>query len=405
MEKIMVLGGGINQIPLLKKAKNCGYYVVLCDYLTECPGRKEADIHYYVSTYDYDKVKKVAIEESVDGVVTNSEPVLHIVSRLTDELKLPSVPLETMELFLNKDKMRELLTPKGLSDIAYKTCYTKEEALDFYSIQEKKLIMKPIDNSASRGVFSINSETDIENYFAETMRQNRRQSKILLEEYISGEEFTADGICINGKHTTLAISKKKHYSYNENVADELFFSYYDEYYDYDEIRNYNDSIVHATGLPFGMTHSEYKYNNGKYHLIEIAARGGGSFISTKIVPYLSDTDTVKILIDSAMGKGDNLDYKYPDLAKKRVAVLKFFDTPDNREGVVKAIDGLDYLESEKRIIDYNIEFSVGDYIHPANNDSERIGYYIAIAESKSELKKLMSSIDNKFHIYFTGDEI
>lgn len=147
-----------------------------------------------------------------------------------------------------------------------------------------------------------------------------------------------------------------------------------------------------------MTHAEYKFSNGKFHLIEIAARGGGVFISTKIVPFLSNTDTVKILIDSACGNCNISDYQFPEDAKRRSAVLEFFDTLDNKEGIVKEIKGINFLESEPRIIDYKLEFSVGDFITPAKDDSKRIGYYIAIANSISELQELMQSISREFGI-------
>lgn len=398
MMKIMVLGGGENQVPLIKKAKEIGYYVVLCDYLPDCPGKEYADIHYQISTYDYDDVKKIAIKENVNGVITNSEPVLHIMSRVCDELKLPSVTLPIMEMFLNKEKMRNHLTSLGLSDVRYKVCKNATEAIQFYNTTKVKMIIKPLDSSASRGVFSINSEQDILEHFSDSISENRRQHTVLMEEYVPGTEFTVDGICINGKHTTLAISKKKHFSYNENVAYELLFSYYDDEFDYDAIRDYNDRIVHSTGLTFGMTHAEYKYSNGKFHLIEIAARGGGAFISTKIVPFLSMTDTVKILIDSACGLCNNNDYSFPEKAKGRVAVLEFFDTPNSKEGIVKEIKGLDYLQAEKRIIDYRLEFKEGDYITPAKDDSKRIGYYIAVAENMEELQVLMKKVSKVFQI-------
>ena len=396
--KVMILGGGENQIPLIQKAREIGYYVVLCDYLSDCPGKEYASIHYQISTYDYDAVKRIALKEKINGVITNSEPVLHIASRLSDELRLPSVPPSVMEMFLNKDKMRDHLTPLGLSDVSYKVCRNKKEAIEFYNTKKAKMIIKPIDSSASRGVHSINSEKDILDYFSECMSQNRRQSTVLIEEYIPGVEFTVDGICISSKHTTLGISKKKHFSYNENVSNELIFSYFDDKYDYDFLREYNDRIVHSTGLTYGMTHAEYKFSNGKFHLIEIAARGGGVFISTKIVPFLSNTDTVKILIDSACGNCNISDYQFPEDAKRRSAVLEFFDTLDNKEGIVKEIKGINFLESEPRIIDYKLEFSVGYFITPAKDDSKRIGYYIAIANSISELQELMQSISREFGI-------
>ena len=66
--KVMILGGGENQIPLIQKAREIGYYVVLCDYLSDCPGKEYASIHYQISTYDYDAVKRIALKEKINGL-------------------------------------------------------------------------------------------------------------------------------------------------------------------------------------------------------------------------------------------------------------------------------------------------------------------------------------------------
>ena len=57
------------------------------------------------------------------------------------------------------------------------------------------------------------------------------------------------------------------------------------------VRRYNKEMVCKMGLPFGLTHAEYKYMNGEFYLIEIGARGGGTKISSDIVPYMSGVDS------------------------------------------------------------------------------------------------------------------
>ena len=45
MKKILLLGGSAQQIIAIEAAKRLGYYTVLCDYLTDNPGRYLADKH------------------------------------------------------------------------------------------------------------------------------------------------------------------------------------------------------------------------------------------------------------------------------------------------------------------------------------------------------------------------
>lgn len=400
MKRIMILGGGINQVPLIQKSKELGLYVVLCDYYEVNPGKEYADIHYVVSTHDFDALLQIAKDEDIDGVVTNSEPVLHIATQLTDKLNLPSIGNSVMQLFLNKNLMREHLEEFGLNNVRFKYCESIDEAKAFFTGLGKKAIMKPVDSSASKGVYIINSVEDIQSHFEECASCNRRKNKIIIEEYIEGTEFTVDGICVNGKHRTLAISKKNHFKYNENIANELYFSFFDEKYDYDVLRNLNDRIAEATGIPFGMTHAEYKYHNGQYHFIEMSARGGGVFIGTSIVPFVSNIDNVGHYVQSAVDKNYKADVYSEQIDKSKCGILRFFDCNSQKLVKVKEIIGLDFLESNKSIIRYELFFKEGDRIKRAENDSERIGYYIALAETKTELDLVVEQIDKEFTIIF-----
>ena len=401
MKKIMILGGSENQLAFIKKAKEIGLYTIVCDYAENCIGFKYADKCCLVSIKDEAALLDIARKEQVCGIATNSEQVLHIATSICEKLDLPTVPYEIMDRFRDKEKMRECLTPLGLSDVAFKLCFTQEEAINFFrENQGRKCIMKPLDNSSSRGVFSVLSESDIEQHFSESIGSNRTHSGVLMETYIDGTEFTVDGICVNGKHSTLAISRKRHFAYNENIANELYFSYIDPDFDYDVLRSLNNRIVEAAGLNFGLTHAEYKYSDGQFHLIEVAARGGGAFISTDIVPFLTKTDTIKAFLNAACGMEEDQVIRIPEDSKERVAVLRFFSTPGDESGTVKDILGLDFLKSNPNIFKYGLEFKIGDYIHPALNDGERVGYYIAFEESRQRLNELMKQVDENFQIIF-----
>ena len=97
MKKILILGGAEAQVPLIQAAKKEGYYVVLCDWTMTNPGIKYADKHYQVSTLDKDAVLRVAVEEKIDGVISNSEPAMRNVSCIAEELRLRGNPVSAAE--------------------------------------------------------------------------------------------------------------------------------------------------------------------------------------------------------------------------------------------------------------------------------------------------------------------
>lgn len=59
MKKIMILGGGVNQVPLIKKAKELGLYVVICSNKNNVPGIALSDGYYQVDAINPELLIKV----------------------------------------------------------------------------------------------------------------------------------------------------------------------------------------------------------------------------------------------------------------------------------------------------------------------------------------------------------
>ena len=50
MKKVLILGAGIYQVPLIKKVKEMGYYVIVSSIPGDYPGFQYADKVYYENT-------------------------------------------------------------------------------------------------------------------------------------------------------------------------------------------------------------------------------------------------------------------------------------------------------------------------------------------------------------------
>ena len=171
-------------------------------------------------------------------------------------------------------------------------------------------------------------------------------------------------------------------------------------YDYDQLRRTNNAIVNASGLPFGLTHAEYKFENGEYYLIEIAARGGGTKIASDIVPLMSGVDNYAYLISCALGCPDTAPMEPDASLIDRCAVLKFLDINSNGK-TVTGIHGVDKIKNNEHVLDFCLEFSVGDQVGAAKDDRSRVGYYIAYEENRDKLRNLMAWIEDTLKVDFS----
>lgn len=404
-KKVVVLPGGKWQIPLIKRLKLEGHQIAVIDPNQDAPAFAYADSFRQADIFDKAACLSFVREFQADAIMSEEcDIAVPVVAYLSEQSGLRSISSDCAGLYTDKYKMREFSAQNGFLYPEYRKCGDLETALDFYRHLGKTMIMKPLDANSSRGVYTINSEEELKTLFSQSLHYSRNEKAVLCERYIEGTEFTVDGIMTDYGHVSLAISEKRHYSCKKNIARSLVFTHYSDNYDYDQLRKVNDSFVEKSGLSFGLTHAEYKLEQDRFLLIETAARGGGNLISSHIVPRMSGVDNYGYLINKTLGLA--CEERVAGFADNREGcmVLAFFDSPQ-KKGTVKNIRGIDFLEESADVIEYRLNCKVGDMLDVMNDDSQRIGFYIAYAESKSRLELLMKEIDNKIRVEMSEDEM
>lgn len=394
MAKIMVVAGGEWQCPLVKTIKNMGHYVVCTNLYKNSPAFSYADVGVVADVLDKEKNLEIAKKYNVDAVVTDqSDIAVPTVAYVAEKLNLRGIGASQAELFTNKYLMREFCKKNDFAYPKYRLCYNKEEVESFAALFPK-VVIKPINGQSSRGISVIYNGSDIEQCFNKAITYSSGKDAVIVEEFLEGVEFTVDGLRTKDGYESLAVSKKRHYSYNPSIAKELYFENYDEQYDYDELRKLNKELVLKMDLPFGLTHAEYKYMNGKYYLIEIGARGGGTKISSDIVPHMSGVNSNEILINTLLGEDVKYDFHYD---KNKCAVLGFFDF---KAGKVSGISGIEDAKQLDGVVSLVLNFNVGDYITEAQDDRTRIGHYIILSETRESLREIEEKLKEIIKIYY-----
>lgn len=402
----MVLPGTVWQIPLIKSLKKRGYRVAVVHPHRDAPAFEYADEIVYADILDGESVLKAAKRLNVVAVMSDecdiATPTLAYVS---SQLGLPSQTEPMARLYTDKSKMRDFCRDNGLQCPEYQVCESIGEALAFFkkierqSTNEHKMVIKPIDANSSRGVFTIDTEEQLKSLFDASIGFSHHRRAVICERYISGAEFSVDGIRMPDGHVCLAISEKQQFDYNRNLDKYLYFSDYNPRFDYDRLRMINNQFVDLSGLPFGFTHAEYRCENGEYYLLEIGARGGGNLISSHIVPALTGVDNYGLLIDMFVGNEVKEKICQDQLHTDKVAVLNMFDTTEEG-GIVRSVRGTDFLDSRPEILFWKLNFKEGDRIQRPTDGGNRIGFYIACTENREAMNVLQHEIDESFVIEY-----
>lgn len=191
MKKIMILGGGINQILLLREAKELGYTVILCDFREEIEGKIFADKHYVVNTLSYEQVLNVCRQEKPDGIITNSEPAIPVMTRVANDMGLISNSVEGIDTLMSKSKFRTLQESIGLYSPKHFETSTISDLFTNLSRLEFPVIIKPCECSGSRGSEIINEydKNKIEKVFSNCINYSRNK-RVEVEEFVEMQSLT-----------------------------------------------------------------------------------------------------------------------------------------------------------------------------------------------------------------------
>lgn len=398
MKKIMVIAGGDWQIELVKKAKQMGYYVICSNLYEDSPAFLYADACEVADVLDKEKNLDIAKKYMPDAIISDqSDIAVPTVAYLNEQLGLKGIGTEKADIFTDKSVMRRFCKENGITVPDFKVCKSFDDALEMLH-RYGKIIIKPIDSQSSRGVFTVISEEELKGHYLETVGYSNRRKEFLAEEYIEGPEFTIDGLVVNGKHYPLCISIKEMYEQNPNVSKMQTYTYDHSVYDYALLRESNKELVEKAELPFGLTHSEYKFCNNKFYLIEAGARGGGSNLSAKIVPFMSDIDNYYYLIKQALGeKVDERAFAELKFPEKRCVIMRFFDFG---EGKVDKIHGKEILENHPSVLDYQLNVKEGDMLESPKYGRMRPGHFIIGGEDFEDLKRQAEEILNRVYVTF-----
>lgn len=365
---ILILGGSEWNIKLLEVAKKCGLESILADIDVNCPARKYAGEFWNISVLDKEKLLERCRVNTPRIIFTDSTDLaVKTVGFLNDRLRLNGISEKIATNFTDKYSMRNALF--GLVDMPkYVRINASQNALiKILNSSQERLIVKPITGQSSRGVFLISKPEEIES--AINFYKKNKIEDILIEQFIVGTEYTVDALTINSATIITAISRKTQYSSNILVSKTLIFDIERDSRLWKTLEDAHVKSVLALGLINGLTHGEYKINNSKAYLIEIAARGGGSGISTIIAPYVSKVETHQILFNSLL----NINQVQPAInSNQQYASLDFFDFTPGKVVEIKQ----PALPAE--VIKFKLTVSLGERIEHAEDDAQRnsYGYFI-----------------------------
>lgn len=195
-KKLLVLAAGILQLPVIKKAKELGIYVIAADGYPNAQGLKYADKALVVNITSEEEVLRALRDEQIDGVIHPcSEVSMSVMGRINDEFGLSGITREQAIRATNKHLMREAFE-KGNAP-SPKSILTENAEDAWRRLQSEfdtDAILKPSRNSGSRGIAKVSRNMDKGDFiraYDEALSESRDHS-VLIEQFIEGPEFSIE---------------------------------------------------------------------------------------------------------------------------------------------------------------------------------------------------------------------
>ena len=385
MKKIMILGANNFLVPLIKTSKRLGFWTIVASPNEKEPGFEYADEKVIVDLCDKNAVLEAAQKLKIDGIISDqAETPVRTQAFVANKMGLPGIGEDKAELFTNKYLMREKCREIGIDTIKYKLVDNVNDAAKFYEQIGKPMIMKPIDSAGSRGVVKIEAVQTIYDQF-DYSKDASKTGKVIIEEYIPGKELLIDGVVFNGIYQTLICGE-----YIKCNVPGVFSEYMGKYpaeitdNQLNEVNKLVKKIIEGFGLPWGRTHTEVKINDNGIWLMETAARGGGRYISSGIVPMKTDFDSCEFLLKACVGEITEV----PVVHNKSCGYVSLF-LP---KGEVISVEGL------QEVIDL-------PYTYSHNFEDIKVGFKTSEFKDKIEGRFIHLEADNDEQLYTRVEKI
>jgi len=295
------------------------------------------------------------------------------VAYIAEQLGLPGLQYEAAVAATNKAIMRTKFLEAGLSSPSFFKVKTKEEATTATLELGLPVVMKPTDNSGSRGVTKVEKLADLE-FSWSLAKENSRSGDIIVEQFVEGTEMTIEALSYKGGHQVLAMSSKKRIPFPHCVSIDLTYPPPFSKETLAVVRELVISALNAVGIDVGPTHSEVILTEQGPVLLEIAARGGGFGVFSEIISLVSGVDAVKECINLALGYKADISPKF-----SKAAVLRFFNLPQGR---LVGIAGLEEARALDGVHKIELDVAPGDIIKPIVSDGTRHGLIIASGDTR-----------------------
>ena len=253
--------------------------------------------------------------------------------------------------------------------------HSAEEVEDF----EFPVIVKPRDNSGSRGVKLCRDNTELVAAIAEALPYSHLNT-VLVEEFIEGPEYSIESLHHDGKSEVIQFTEKKttEFPYNVELGHIQPAKISDE--NKKKIRDIITKIGIALKYENCPSHTELKINDRGIYVIETSPRLGGDYITSTLTPLSTGVNLEDELLKISLGETIN-----PVLKEVQYVGVRFFAFKEG--SVIKHAPDELFIKGLPHVVDFSFTLKEGDKVNRITSSLNRYGQLILQARNRKTLEE------------------
>ncbi|MEO8216565.1 MAG: ATP-grasp domain-containing protein [Acidobacteriota bacterium] len=321
------------------------------------------------------------------------EPCLLIAASLREALRLPGMTFAETIPFRDKDEMKRrvaeagIRTPRHMRGSSVDDCL---RAADYFGFP---LVLKPISGAGSVDTYRVDDYDEL----GRTIEKMRHVPEMNIEEFIEGEEYTFDTICIDGEIVFESIAWYRPRPLVDRmvewVSPQTIILRDIEQPQFRDGRAMGREVLQALGFRTGFSHMEwYLTDSGKAIFGEIGARPPGAHM-VDLMNYASDIDLYRgwaeVVLAGRFSEVPERKYNSAIIVKRAQG-----------EGRIRHVDGLEHVRST--LGDHLVEVNLLPLGAPRNDWRTSLvsdGFVILRHHDSAATFKMADFVASELHLY------
>lgn len=313
-KKILIVGGGHSEVPLVKASKELGLYVITTGNQPHGIAHNYSD-ESHICNYAYNEdIYQLAKKLSIDHICFGAHDLSYFSTIYTaSKLGFKNFDnMEVAEILHHKDKFKVFCENNNIRSPKAKSFCDKKIAIDYVCNIKLPCIVKPIDMGGGKGISKINNIMDIADAIENAFKYSKSKT-IVVEDFFEGTLHSISIFIIN-KDIKFYFEDTEIPCQNNPYGVCTSISPSDNFIEIkDNLLAEIKKVINLLNLKDGLLHSQYLKNKNNFTIVEFTRRLPGDLYNIPVelaTGFEYAKNIIKVAIGKSISKKSHIQKRY-----------------------------------------------------------------------------------------------